>query len=202
MSLGVGDSIHWVKANEFPLNGLKRTKVTLLRVLKGWKNPRHDPTDTAIAITEVDEMEIAADAGMAIEVGLEDVVTAIPEVVDARGGAILAQGATVTAEVEHHAHVVKGEVSLAEAEGANAAVGGEHPAPVVMGEVSLVEAEVVIAAAEGGHPAPIEIQAALVVPEDSRRRQSKHLLLENPCFNALRPPQKFHFHQISCFIFG
>jgi len=43
---------------------------------------------------------------------------------------------------------------------------------------------------------------ALVVPEDSRRRQSKQLLLENPCFNALRPPQKLHFHQISCFIFG
>ncbi len=161
MSLGVGDSIHWVKANEFPLNGLKRTKVTLLRVLRGWKNPRHDPTDTAIAITEVEEMEIAADAGMAIEVGLEDVVTAIPEVVDARVGAILAQGATVTAEVEV----------------ANAAVGVEHPAPVVMGEVSLVEAEVVIAAAEGGHPAPIEIQAALVVPEDSRSYRRKYSYL-------------------------
>jgi hypothetical protein len=77
-------------------------------------------------------------------------------------------------------------VNLAEADLAIAAVEGEHPDPVVKGEVNLAEAEVVTvaaeaevvtAAAEGGHPAPIEIQAALVVPEDSLGDRRKYLPL-------------------------
>ena len=76
----------------------------------------------------------ADDARMAIAVGPEDVVTAIREDVDAMEKVILAQGVTVAAEGEHHAHVVVGEVSLAEAELAIAAAEGEHPDHVVMGE--------------------------------------------------------------------
>jgi hypothetical protein len=63
---------------------------------------------------------------------------------------------------------VKGEVNLAEAEVVTVAVEGE---------VNLAEAEVVTVAAEGERPAPIEIQAALVVPEDSRGDRRKYLPL-------------------------
>ena len=94
----------------------------------------------------------ADDARMAIAVGPEDVVTAIREDVDAMEKVILAQGAIAAAE-------------------------GEHPDPVVKGEVNLVEAEVVTAAVEGEQPAPIEIQAALVVPEDSRGDRRNYLPL-------------------------
>ena len=122
-------------------------------------------------------MEIADDARMAIAVGPEDVVTAIREDVDAMEKVILAQGAIAAAEGEHPDPVVKGEVNLAEADLAIAAVEGEHPDPVVKGEVNLAEAEVVTVAAEAEQPAPIEIQAALVVPEDSRGDRRNYLPL-------------------------
>ena len=113
-------------------------------------------------------MEIADDARMAIAVGPEDVVTAIREDVDAMEKVILAQGAIAAAEGEHPDPVVKGEVNLAEAEVVTVAAEAE---------VNLVEAEVVTAAVEGEQPAPIEIQAALVVPEDSRGDRRNYLPL-------------------------
>ena len=103
----------------------------------------------------------ADDARMAIAVGPEDVVTAIREDADAMEKVILAQGAIAAVEGEHPDPVVKGEVNLAEAEVVTVAA----------------EAEVVTAAVEGEQPAPIEIQAALVVPEDSRGDRRNYLPL-------------------------
>jgi len=92
--------------------------------------------------------------------------------------------AIAAVEGEHPDPVVKGEVNLAEAEVVTVAVEGEvnlAEAEVVTvaaeGEVNLAEAEVVTVAAEGERPAPIEIQAALVVPEDSRGDRRKYLPL-------------------------